>query len=1526
MKLSATLCRPGRFLALLLLFCLSFSLSAQLAPGDVMIVAIVTDSDSGPTSPDANCGDGFAFVALVPIPANEVVLFTENEFTGGVFTTGEGTLSWTNSASVLPAGTVVQVTTNASTSGNCPTPSASTGTVAFVGADAWELSTSNEEIYVFQGSLASPTLISALLTNNAGTGGQTNTPPASISGFLVDFTGVDIDADLGIYTGGTVFPSKAAAAAAIVNVASNWTLEDGGTANECCDADGVDYPADIPAMFTIGMACVDPTIALSQNPLGTLCPTASVNIVINGGADPGTTAYTLRTGSAAGPIINGPVVTPQFTINSIQGTTTYFVTTPNCMGGTVSESITIMTMGTAANAGPDQLNLMGTSTTLSGSNPSPGTGVWTETSGDGNGMFGDATSPTSSFSGTPGVTYTLQWEVINPGCATTSDEVMVSFSAASTLAIGDLAFTGYNSDNPDTFSFVIFTDIGTGTVINFTDNGWLASGAFRTGEGLIALTFGGMATCGDQFFVTGGNFLNYDGSPAGTVTSISGSVDLSINGDQIFAFQGTLGSPTLLAAIQMNGDWDADATDAQSSAQPQVFIDNPGTSLAISPEVDNAVFDCSNLPGGISANRLATNTPANWETSNTSTSGIPPVDCIAGFGCCELPVITNLSYSPDPVCPGAGNNITLTITGSLNDATEWVVYTISCGGTEVLRSSNSVINLGSLATVGTTTIYVRGEGGCVPAGGDCTTLDIVVAETVTALCVAPFNVQLDAAGMATITPAQVDNGSTACTTPTLSLDVNTFTCAEVGPNLVTLTVEDQSNNTATCSVTVTVQDATGPQAICQPIDVYLDANGEASITPADVDNGSNDNCGISSSTVVPDAFDCDDVAGNPNMVTLTVFDAAGNMATCVAQVTVLDTVRPVFTCQDITVSLDANGMFSIPSANFVRDNIQTNFQDNCATISAEFGITVNSWNCSNIGDNSTTISARDGNGNETPCTITVTVTDPLMTCNQAPVAVCQPVIVNADANCEATTVTAEDFDGGSTDEDMDQLTFSVSPVGPYALGTTNVTLTVSDGALMSQCTTTVTVNDVTAPVIVCEDITVAVGASGSVTITNNQAVVSITDNCPGNISGPFTVGGMGNRVFTCTAVGTTVARTVVATDAAGNQGSCTYNVTVIDEIAPTVTCTEFTATFSACPDAIFPNSPSGTFSPIGNLSDFSVAAGGIYVASFDLTGCVDDNCSSEGFQSAFVDSYEENRIPGCSVDIVNVVVIRDDAGNQAADSIFFRSTIAFDGDAPVFTVCPADSLIDCGVVPTVEATDATATSGCGTPVVTVSEAVIVGTPNFAGTTYTFTYTATDGCGRMTTCEQVFTVQDTTAPIIICEAITVALDSNGEAVIADDEALVSVEDNCEGSISGPTVDGGLSARTFDCTFADSTFQRTATVLDASGNPGSCTFSVTVVDEIAPIVMANDTTLYLDENGLAELAVEDYNYAVSDNCFAEVTDLFRLPATMTTLTGSGAAAGAAKVEGAKFLDQVLTFTCDDVGNVNLQVEIEATDGSG
>lgn len=95
-----------------------------------------------------------------------------------------------------------------------------------------------------------------------------------------------------------------------------------------------------------------------------------------------------------------------------------------------------------------------------------------------------------------------------------------------------------------------------------------------------------------------------------------------------------------------------------------------------------------------------------------------------------------------------------------------------------------------------------------------------------------------------------------------------------------------------------------PVAMCQNITRYLGTNNTVTIQPNDIDNGSFDlNSTITNYTISQNTFNCSNVG--ENTVILTLEDEAGNMATCEAIVTILDTVAPVITCpEDITVYTD----------------------------------------------------------------------------------------------------------------------------------------------------------------------------------------------------------------------------------------------------------------------------------------------------------------------------------------------------------------------------------------------------------------------------------------------------------------------------------------------------------------------------------------------------------------------------------------------------------------------------------------------
>lgn len=188
-----------------------------------------------------------------------------------------------------------------------------------------------------------------------------------------------------------------------------------------------------------------------------------------------------------------------------------------------------------------------------------------------------------------------------------------------TLSEGDIAITGFNSDFGDQFSFVLLTDITTTTQIKFTDNGWMSSGTFRTGEGVLNWTANQDLTCGTEIIIFRSSDSNPFSSTLGTITATSGSFILSTAGDQITAFQGTLSTPTLIYLLNFNSLSWTDATGSNNTALPNntPYTLTNGFSAVSIGNTDNGVYDCS-VNNNTSALSAAISTEGNWIKNNAA--------------------------------------------------------------------------------------------------------------------------------------------------------------------------------------------------------------------------------------------------------------------------------------------------------------------------------------------------------------------------------------------------------------------------------------------------------------------------------------------------------------------------------------------------------------------------------------------------------------------------------------------------------------------------------------------------------------------------------------------------------------------------------------------------------------------------------------------------------------------------------------------------------------------------------------------
>ena len=136
----------------------------------------------------------------------------------------------------------------------------------------------------------------------------------------------------------------------------------------------------------------------------------------------------------------------------------------------------------SANAGPDQVNIPGTTTTLAGNTPTYGTGVWHIISGTG-GTVADTTSPTSTFTGLADSSYSLSW-TITTQCGSSADAVVISFASGMGQPCPDTPTVEYEGQTYNTVQIGtqcwMAENLNIGTKINSTTGGQL-----QTNNGII---------------------------------------------------------------------------------------------------------------------------------------------------------------------------------------------------------------------------------------------------------------------------------------------------------------------------------------------------------------------------------------------------------------------------------------------------------------------------------------------------------------------------------------------------------------------------------------------------------------------------------------------------------------------------------------------------------------------------------------------------------------------------------------------------------------------------------------------------------------------------------------------------------------------------------------------------------------------------------------------------------------------------------------------------------------------------------
>ncbi len=316
---------------------------------------------------------------------------------------------------------------------------------------------------------------------------------------------------------------------------------------------------------------------------------------------------------------------------------------------------------------------------------------------------------------------------------------------------------------------------------------------------------------------------------------------------------------------------------------------------------------------------------------------------------------------------------------------------------------------------------------------------------------------------------------------------------------------------------------------------------------------------------------------------------------------------------------------------------------------------------------------------------------------------------------------------------------------------------------------------------------------GSPTLPADIGWATVTDNCDPNpqltysdVATPGTCSGRSQ-----------IIRTWRAIDACGNITNTPQTIDIIDIIAPVI----------SGPANITINC---------DASRLPAATGGSATAT--------DNCDPNPVVT-YTDVTTAGSCAGANV-ILRTWKATDSCGNS---STTVQTITTQDIIAPVIT-CPAPITINCNVsqLPATTGT-ATATDNCDSnPVITYTDVLVPGS-EIGNSLITRTWKATDACGNFTTCMQLITVHDITAPIITCPAnLTLNCEELPQTARTDS---ATATDNCD---PAPVITYSDVSTLGSCP-GSSIIVRTWTARDASGNVSSCIQTITKQDVTAPVIL-------------------------------------------------------------------------------------------
>ena len=651
-------------------------------------------------------------------------------------------------------------------------------------------------------------------------------------------------------------------------------------------------------------------------------------------------------------------------------------------------------------------------------------------------------------------------------------------------------------------------------------------------------------------------------------------------------------------------------------------------------------------------------------------------------------------------------------------------------------------------------------------------------------------------------------------------DIVTGTCATGITISRTYQVTDECGNKSTCVQIINVVDNTPPVITSGPPTVNVVCASDvpvfniASVTATD-------NCSNVTITFVSD------VVGNQtctNRFTVTrtyrATDACGNFTNHVQIINVNDNVPPTLTTPPAITGVQCGGSVPAPYATTAAflaaggtasDNC-TGGAGNVVTVTFVNDVSV-PGNCPNSYIVTRTYRATDACGNSSTATQMINISDttpPAITPPGAVNVICASdvpapniALVTASDNCSGTNVVIT-FENDVISNQMCANKYTITR-------TYKATDACGNFATAIQI---ITVNDNVAPIMTAPPAITGIQCSSAVPAPYGNATQyvaaggTISDNCVGTI-----VVVLANEVVipgTCENK-YTITRTYRATDVCGNSSTANQTIVINDNTPPVITCPAPITVVCA--------------------SDVPAANTGLVTTS--------DNCSGVVAVTVAPDVIS-NQSCANQYTISRTYTATDICGNAASCT----QIITVNDNVPPSITCPNDLLLECSTeVPAPNVSLVQASDNCA-GAVTVTHVSDVVTDQTCLNQFTIerTYRATDVCGNSSTCIQYINVSDITPPVITCPVPKTVLCAS--EIPAPDVNTVEATDNCVGVITKLWIGDVISEQTCDNRFI---VTRTYSATDVCGNVSTCTQTITVFDDVPPVIFINDPVFNGVENG-------------------------------------------------------------------------------